>query len=153
MAAETGAEFDAKIKAANATIEAFKDRLGTIASHISRYVDLDFYDGSQYTLDFRVLLKKYAHSKDFDPLLLESEMLYKAMIPHMIRWIIEGNFPDDHFTDQLPRRVREDLAGEDDQGWVQIVASHGGYRFPTYKWAEFVQVAQQKEAPPIGGSE
>jgi hypothetical protein len=144
MAAESGAEFDAKIKAAHDTIAAFESRIGMISNAISRFIDFDFYDGSQSTLDFRKLLKKYAHSGKLDPMLLESQRLYKAMIPHMIRSILDFNFHDDHFTDQMPRHLREEIAGASDERWVQVVANHGGYKFPTYTWAEFVKVAQEK---------
>jgi hypothetical protein len=142
-------QFDAKIKAARDTIAAYEARLDEIVSHFYSLVGDDFYDGGSTTLDFRTLLKKYAHSKNLDPMLLKSEMLYKDMIPHMIREVLEGNYPDDHWTDRLPRHLREEI-DHDDEDWVAVVADHGGYEFPTYTYAEFLQIVPQKEVPATG---
>jgi hypothetical protein len=150
MTVESRVQFEAKVKAARETIAAYKSRLGTMASHISCLCGGGFWDGGA-TIDFRPVMRDYARSTKLDSMLLESEMLYKELIPTMIRTTLEWHYPDDRWVEHMRYPRGDDEIATDDETWVEIVAGNGGYDFLTYTHAEFVQVAQQKEAGVAGG--
>jgi hypothetical protein len=75
-------DYETKLKAARETIAAHVQRIDCIARAITRYCkDFDLEDCK--IIDFSPVLKAYACSKDLDPMLLESETLYKDLIPTM----------------------------------------------------------------------
>jgi hypothetical protein len=149
MAAETGAQYEAKVKAAQETIAAYDHKLDTIAGEIFDHCpdDGSFWNTTP-AIDFRPLMRDYARSKELDPMLLESEWLYNAVVPRMIRTIMESMCEDNDSPLMVHVDPEDQIAmANDDAKWVETIDACHGYKFQTYKYAEFIQVAQGKEVP------
>jgi hypothetical protein len=151
MTAGTAAQLEANVKAARETLAAYDHKLNHISSAIFDHVSDDGFWDTTPKIDFRPMMKAYAQSKELDPMLLESEWLYKAMVPRMVRNIMES-MCEDNDTPLLLRIDPDDQVAmaHDDVKWVETIRACHGYKFQTYKYADFVQVAQGKEVQVAG---
>jgi hypothetical protein len=139
------AQYDADIQAAREKIAAHEQRIEAIALALLECCGDDWEPGDdEGKVDFRPILKAYARSKKVDPLLLQSEQLYKDMIPAMIHTILVETDGTGSFeaTRDLEPEDEEQLETATDKQWVEIVGS--SWDFQTYDFQEFVKLAQQK---------
>jgi hypothetical protein len=134
-------DYESRIKIARETIAAHVQRIDCIARAMTRYCK-DFYLEDSKIIDFSPVLKAYACSKDLDPKLLESETLYKDLIPTMTKEVLE------HFNDSDPYhwaiRPKEEIsqAEETIEKWIDLVGSAHDWRFKACDYKEFVEAAQ-----------
>jgi hypothetical protein len=134
-------QYDARVKAARETIAAHECRISSIAYAIQKYCAAFWVQGDDLTIDFCPVLSAYAHSKDLDPELLESEMLYKAMIPTMF-FAALINFEEGHDYDNSTNEWRE--ADESNAVWMEAVHENHGWELKSYDHEEFVTIAHEK---------
>jgi hypothetical protein len=136
--------YDDVILGARENLAAHDQRVDAIAQTLLHYCkEFDNLD-TETTVDFRPVLKAYASSKDLDPRLLQSKVLYKDVIPAMIHVILDKNVGSSQYECGADPSDFYSM-DESHEKWVEVMKRWGMWEWQYYDHQEFVEVAQKKE--------
>jgi hypothetical protein len=144
-------QYEAQIKTAREQIAAHDQRISAIVDALWQILLNQspvgvFPCGVDSEVDFCPFLKAYARSKELDPLLVESQLLYNDMIPTMVRQFMEDGNGCSPYDDTMDRDDRIESC-KSDAKYMEVMSAVRDWEFKYYTHKEFAQIAQGSEAP------